>query len=456
VTTDAAVATIASRVLDMVGGRAEAAVTVARVREGLTRFANSFIHQNVVDEHVEVALQVSADGRPAAASTFATSDDALRGLVDRTLSAARLRPVDPAWPGLAPPSALLETGDAHYDEATASATSADRAERVAAFVAAGTPHGLQGAGFCETAYAERAFANSLGQRLEFRTTHAGIDGILRSGGIDGVGASYSVRFADLDAAAVGRQAADRARKAIDPIELPPGRYEVVLDRRCTAALVEFLAFYGFNGRAVAEDRSFVKVGETQLDRRISIWDDATDPRQYGDAFDAEGTPKRRVSLVEAGVVTGVTHDRLTAARAGEGTETTGHALPGGESFGAVATSAFLGPADPADTESAASLVSQVERGLLLSDFWYIRVLDPKTLVATGLTRNGLWLIENGQVGPSVSNLRFTQSFVAALAPDTVLGIGDDGGLAYGDFHLLPSYVPSLRLASWNFTGNAST
>jgi predicted Zn-dependent protease len=97
----------------------------------------------------------------------------------------------------------------------------------------------------------------------------------------------------------------------------------------------------------------------------------------------------------------------------------------------------------------------VERGLLVSDFWYTRVLDPKTLVTTGLTRNGVFLIENGEVRRAASNLRFTQSYVAALAPGQVLGMGDDGRLSPGGLHLSLHYAPSLHLAAWNFTGNAS-
>ena len=228
---------------------------------------------------------------------------------------------------------------------------------------------------------------------------------------------------------------------------------MVLEPRAVAYTLDFFSFYGFNARAVLEGRSFASVGEQQLDPAVSLWDDATDPRQMGLTFDGEGTPKRRVPLVEAGVVVGLTHDRRTAARAGGGAATTGNAVEGGESFGAVGTSLFLGPSGPGTPTE--QLVSEVQRGLLVCDFWYTRVLDPKTVVATGLTRNGVFLIEDGQVGPAVSNLRFTQSYVAALAPGKVLGVGHDGALSQGGLHLAINHAPSLRLAQWNFTGNAS-
>ena len=448
---------LAERLVEIVGRRAEAAVTVTHSRQGLTRFANSFIHQNVVDEHTEIYLQLSVDGHPAAASTYRCDDDALVSLVDRTLAAAALRPADPLWAGLAPPARLLSAPDVHFDAATARAGPAERAESVAAFVAAGG--GLEGAGFCETSTSRRGFANSAGQRLESRDTSAALDAIIRRPGSDGVASTYSCRFADLDGAALGAHAAAQARRGAGPVELPAGRYEVVLEARCVAYLMDFFTLYGFNGRARSEGRSFVARGERQIDPALSISDDATDPRQVGPVFDAEGTPKRRVPLVEAGIVTGVTHDRRSSAMAGDGATTTGHAVAGGESFGALATATFIEPGAVGPVVGAvgpaASLVSEVERGLLVCDFWYTRVLDPKTLVATGLTRNGVFLIERGEIGPAVSNLRFTQSYVAALAPGQVLGVGDDGRLSPGGLHVSLHHAPSLHLASWNFTGNAS-
>jgi predicted Zn-dependent protease len=403
-------------------------------------------------------LQLSVEGRPATATTYRSDDQALAALADRALAAAALRPVDPAWAGLAPPEALVAPGDLHYDPATALVGPDERAEAVAAFVSAGD--GLEGAGFCETTLNDRYFANSAGQRLDSHDTSAALDAILRLPGpdggpsSDGVASTYSFRFADLDGGALGHHAAGRARQGAGPVEVPAGRYEVVLEARCVAYLLDFFTFYGFNGRAVSEGRSFVARGERQLDPVLNLSDDVIDRRQLGPLFDAEGTPKRRAPLVEAGVVTGVTHDRRSAAKAGGGAVTTGHCVPGGEAFGAVAMATLL-EAAPSAVRPVPSMVSEVERGLLVSDFWYTRALDPKTLVATGLTRNGVFLIENGEVGRPVSNLRFTQSYIAALAPGQVLGVGDDARLAPGGLHLSLHCAPSLHLAAWNFTGNAS-
>jgi predicted Zn-dependent protease len=207
---------------------------------------------------------------------------------------------------------------------------------------------------------------------------------------------------------------------------------------------------GFNARAVREGRSFVHPGEDQLDPALSLRDDAGDPRSVGLPFDHEGTPKHPVDLVTAGAVVGLAHDRRTARAAGA--DSTGHAVAGGESFGAVPTNLVV---EGRTTAGPDGLLAAVERGLLVSDFWYTRMLDPKTLVVTGLTRNGVFLVEDGAISAAVSNLRFTQSYAGALGPGRVLGVGDDAALipvAYGSGGFV---VPSLRLASWSFTGGAA-
>jgi predicted Zn-dependent protease len=434
---------VCERVLRRVGTDAEGEVTVTAGAEALTRFATSFIHQNVADDARQVHLRVALDGHVAEATANQADDESLDRLVRSTIEAARLQPVDPGWPGLAP------TADAaavdHWDEPTAVAEPGERAARVGAFVAAAGD--LETAGFCSTEGIHTAFANSAGQRLTGRATSAQLDGIARTGTSDGSARAASARVADLDGSAIGAEATRRARDAADASDLEPGRYEVVLEPSCVVNVLSFLAIYGFNGRAVDEGRSFARIGEAQFDRAITMADDVTHPMAVGIGFDAEGTPKRRHELVRAGVTSGLVHDRRTAKALGA--TSTGNAVAGAGQFGPLPANLVLEPGPATD------LVSGVERGLLVTDFWYTRILDPRTMVVTGLTRNGVWLVEHGRVVRPVTNLRFTQSFLEALAPGAVRGVGSDLTLVSGATFGVGSYlVPSLHLASWNFTGGA--
>ena len=439
---------LGERVLELVGDRAEVEVAASSGRSAITRFANSTIHQNVAEDHVGVRLRLVADGRVAGSSTNRTDSGGLARLVETAFAAAALRPRDPHWPGPAPPAEAPAVE--HWDPATAGAPAEDRAGVVADFVGAGP--GLSGAGYCSSNGFQVFFANSAGQRVWGRTSSATVDGIHRligpsyAGGApaaDGSGWQSAVSLGDLDGGRAGATAAAKARAGADVLELEPGHYQVVLEPACVADVLNFLVGYGFSGKAHAEGRSFVQLGQAQFDPSVSITDDATDPRSSNLAFDAEGTPRRRVELVRDGTSTGLLHDRRSAAQAG--TDSTGHGVVGGESYGPVPSTLVLSPGKVAP----ADLIGGVDRGLLVTEFWYTRILDPKTQVVTGLTRNGVFLIEKGEVAGAVANLRFTQSYVEALAPGNVVALGADARLRGGD-----AIVPSLHLASWHFTGGA--
>jgi len=439
------------------GTGAEVEVYVDRTELALTRFANSYIHQNVAHSATSVRLRVHVDGRTATGSSTLIGDDGLRELVERTVAGCRLMPVDPRWPGLAPPSAAPGTG--WLDEETVRATPDDRADRVAAFVAAAG--GLECAGFCRTSMTSGAYVNSLGQTLSGAGSEASLDAIARTGGADGAARLASWRVADLDGAVLGARAAAKARAGVDPAELPPGVYEVVFEPGAVQDLISNLSFYAFNGKAVEERRSCVELGTDQFDPAVSLVDDVTEPGAIGLPFDVEGTPRHRLSLVDNGRSVAVAHDRRTAAATGG--KPTGHSI-GSIAFGPLTSNLGLVPAPgdpatevdgPAADSSVLDLVAGVGRGLLVTDLWYTRVLDPRPLVVTGLTRNGVWLVEDGEIRGAVQNLRFTQAYPASLAPGQVRGVGTTPVTQPASWLGAAYRAPALHLAAWNFTGNAS-
>jgi predicted Zn-dependent protease len=463
---------LAGQVVELVrrvaGAGVDAEATVTRKDLALTRFANSFIHQNVAWSSVAVRLRVHVDGRTATGSGSLTGPDGLRELVERTLVAARLCPPDPSWPGLTPPTPVPSAPA--VDEATAAAEPDARAARVRAFVDAAD--GLETAGYCRTSQQHVAFASTAGHSAAGRLVEAALDGIARTGGVDGVARLAADRLADLDGAALGARAAAKARAGVDPVELPPGRYEVVFEPAAVADLLQNLAYYGFNGKAYAERKSFAVPGAAQFDPAVTLVDDPL--AATGLPFDLEGTPRGPLPLVTAGTTGAVAHDRRTAATVG-GTST-GHAGPESGTFGPLPVTIRLLPATeqaagaepvvgpgpaagpltgPVVDPDTAALVAGVRRGLLVSDLWYTRVLDPMALTVTGLTRNGVWLVEDGQVIRPVRNLRFTQAYPRALAPGAVLGLGRVPVRQPDRTEQIWWSTPPVHLAEWNFTGGAS-
>ena len=269
-----------------------------------------------------------------------------------------------------------------------------------------------------------------------------MDGIHRAavGGdhpADGYAQATSARLADLDGAAVGARAAAKARAGRDPISLDPGAYEVVLEPKAVAAALLYPAYLGFCGKSHADGISFVRLGELQWDEAVDIWDDALTPGPWAGLRrrgHAQGSPGHR-----AGGRVGGPDPRPPLGRLA-GVDPTGHSTV--RRRGRHALRPVLRRRPPAPE----ALVGEVERGLLVTDLWYNRILDPKTQVVTGLTRNGLFLIEDGRVTAPVQNLRYTQSIVAGFGPGKVLGLGDDAQLVGGEGGDV-MHVPSVRLAA---------
>jgi len=449
-------AEIAARTVEAVTSRlrgAEVVSVLERSEDHLTRFADSAIHQNVADEAWTASVTAHLDGRTLRLTTgLAGPEDggAIEAVADRVAQSLALAPLDPRWAGVA------GAAEVAAEQERPGSTPAERAAAVAAFIEGAG--GLSTAGYVKSYRSESGVATSGGQIASMRTGASAIDGIASINGVDGVSRSRVHAFADLDPYAAGALAAAKARAAQDAAELRPGRYEVILEPAAAANIVSTLAMYGFNGRMALDGASFVELGTQQFDPSISLVDDGP---AWGVTVDSEGTPKQRLAFVEGGRATRIAHDRRTAAESG-GASTghgSGYGVPDAAHLGiepGVAAAVAASPVHVAPT--AASLLAGVtgsSRALLVSDFWYTRVLDPRQVTVTGLTRNGMWLVENGAIVGAVQNVRFTQSYPGALAPGQVLGVGPDVVTDPDSWAPTAHFAPALHLASWNVTGNAS-
>jgi predicted Zn-dependent protease len=262
----------------------------------------------------------------------------------------------------------------------------------------------------------------------------------------GYAAAASQDVRDLNAEVLAREAIEKAQRAQNPIALEPGEYTVVLEEYAVSDLLHFLALMSFHALAVQEERSFVRghFGEAVMHPTVTLWDDGLSPETFSMPFDYEGVPKQKVTFVENGVARAVTYDSFTAAK--EAKSSTGHSLPAPNTVGPLPLHMFLAPGDASKQE----LIRSVTRGVLVTRFWYTRVVHPLKVIMTGMTRDGTFLIENGEVTLPIKNMRFTTSYVDALKH--VKQIGRETKLAHETWLGISTRNPALLLDGFNFTG----
>jgi predicted Zn-dependent protease len=428
--------------LAQAAGADEVEAVVSADEARLTRFANSEIHQNVAEIDESLNLRVAIGRRVGVASSNRLDDEGLRRLAETAVAIARNSAELEDWAGLPEPTPIREIPTA-WSDGTAGSTPEQRADGVRAVIAAADAAGVRAFGSFSTASEQLAVANSKGIRAEQRrTTSQLLTVMMAADGGSGYAEQAGVDATTIDAATVGREAAEKARATENPVSIDPGDWSVVLEEYAVVDILSMLAYMGFSALAVQEERSFFEPGKVIGSELVTIVDDATEPGAMPMAFDYEGVAKQRVVLVERGVCREVVWDTQTAARSGR--RSTGHGLPAPNSFGPFPLNLVMSPGDATRDK----LIGGLERGLLVTRFHYTNPVHPKLAIVTGMTRDGTFLVEGGRIVGPVRNLRFTQSYLAALAGTTA--VGRDRRTLKGDFGGV--LVPAVRIDGWTFTG----
>src|SRR5262249_54545766 len=375
----------------------------------LTRFANSEIHQNVAETNAEVRARAVVGKRTGVAVTNRLEPEALARAVQSATQIARLQPDNPDFPGLQEPVPIQSLRP--YSQATAACRPEQRARAVKAACDLAVEGGLVASGAFSTGAHEIAVANSLGLFAYDASTRAHFATVMMGDDSSGFAERAATDVAALDVEALAREAVETAARGHAPVALEPGDDPVGLQAYAVEEMLTYLAYIGLGAQAVQEGRSFMngRFGEQLAAPSVELWDDGHDPRGLPMAFDFEGVPKQRVDFFERGVARGVVYDRETAAR--EGRDSTGHGLPAPSPHGPMPM--HLDPA--AGDASPDELVAGIERGIYVTRFWYVNVVHPTETVLTGMTRDGTFLIERGEIGPPIRNLRFTMSVLEALS-----------------------------------------
>ena len=420
---------------------ADGDIYLTATEQALTRFANNRIHQNVAHQDAIAHVRVAVGKRQGRAVTNNLSDAGLADAVRQAAEYARLMPEDPDFPGLPEPAPAQSV--AAYDEATA-ACDADRRAAIAGMVChKAADLSLDAAGFCRTGATELAVASTRGADAYHIGSFSGLLITARSDDSAGWAKGGGWRMDGIDGEALADEAIGKAVRGRNPQDLEPAEYPVVLENYAVDDVLEALSFYGMGAQMVQDERSWMSDlrGQQAMSPLVSIYDDGLDAAGWPVPFDAEGVARRRVEVVTDGVVQGPVYNSYTAAKAG--VASTGHQR--GATGGPTATNLFMRPGDRTTEE----LIASVDRGLYITRFYYTRLSHNRGCVMTGMTRDGTFLIENGEITAPVKNLRFTQSYVEALAGCQALSSParlnlNEAGVAM--------HVPAALLGSWRFTG----
>jgi len=418
----------------------ETEVHVDEVDDSLTRFANNAIHQNVAERGLTVSIRTVVDGRTARATTNRIDEDSLRAAIESSLSLAHSQPKDPRL--LAMPGKQKYRKVNRFAAPTAALTPEDRARAVKRACDLAITNGQVAAGIFASGMQQSAMGNSRGLFANYRETHAEFSITMQESPAASWAKANAASVRDFDPQTLAATASDKAHRALNAQELAPGKYTVILESSAVLDVLGFL-FYDFSATALADKRSCLndRMGKPIFGKNISVTDDAYHPLQLGAPFDGEGMPREKIALVQNGVPKNLVYSRVSAKIAKK--KPTGHGFTLPNEYGeAPMNLVFSGGND-----SVEKMIASTDRGLLVTRLWYIREVDPYEKIMTGMTRDGLFVVEKGKITSAVKNFRFNQSLLDMLKNVEMMGpaIRATGEEAF------EMVVPAMKVRDFHFS-----
>lgn len=386
----------------------ETEILLSSAEGALTRFGESRITQNVSQGGGGMSARLLRAGKMGKASTGNLTADGIARCIATAKAAQEVSAVDKDLLPLIEPQTYQSKPN--FFDATVEFSPEARADGIAQAVDFFQKEGLEGAGIFSNGGNGFAIANSNSLWAFHRKTNAAFSISAMSQDSSGWCEDTDPDIAKIDISRVAQTAARKALDSRNPSSIEPGAWTVVFEPAAVADFMLFLIWESFNGKAFVESRSpFTgKIGQKVLGDNITIVDDPYHPLTPGIPFDYEGMPRRAVPLIEKGVFKGVVHDRNTGAKASAAS--TGHALPQPDTNGPIPLNVIISPGE----SSLDEMISSTGKGVLVTRLHYCNILDPMKVTLTGMTRDGLFLIENGRISKGLKNMRFTESVLHIL------------------------------------------
>lgn len=417
----------------------------------LARFTPTEIHQHVAERNRTLILRVVLGKRIAVVTTNILRPSAIAASLHKAISLARIQPPNEAFLSLPRPKPVPEINT--FCENIRRLTPRRKVKIIQEVTALVKEKGFSASGAFSHGEVAVAVVNSLGVEAYQKYSDVFLHLIATNGNGSGYASFVSRDLDQLRVEPLIKAAVTKASGG-DPIQVDPGEYEVILEPEAVREVLVFLGYLGFHALAVQEGRSFFcnEFGSRMVNERVTIYDDGLDPQGLQVPFDFEGVPKQKVVFFEEGVAKNVTYDSFTAAK--EGKESTGHGLSPPNTDGPVPINLFMQSGDSALEE----MIRSVRRGIYISRFHYTNVVEPMKAVITGMTRDGTFWIEEGEIKNPIKNLRFTESILKALS--RVKAISKKRkicppGAVYGRRFLTGTVAPAIQVDGFNFSGVSS-
>ena len=414
----------------------------------LTRFADSAVHQHVAERNQTLILRVVLGKKIAVVTTNMLQPSSIKRLLQKANALAKVQHPNEEFISLPGPKPIPEIET--FSEKISLLTPHRKVKMIKNLLKEVKEKGGKAFGAFSNGRVELAVVNSLGvetyQKFSDLFLHLIVENEKNSGY-----ASFVARNPDqLDVDSLSQEAIQKTSQE-EPIQIGPGEYEVILEPYAVSELLSFLGYLGFHALALQEGRSFFsnRFGEKMADEKVTIYDDGFDPEGLQVPFDFEGIPKKKVTFFDSGVAKEVTYDSFTGGR--EGKESTGHSLIAPNTAGPIPINLFM----KAGESSLEEMIGSVRKGIYVTRFHYTNVVEPMKAVITGMTRDGTFLIEGGEIKRPIKNLRFTESILKSLS--RVAAISKDRricseGTVYSRRFVTGTVAPAIKIDGFNFSG----
>lgn len=417
-------------------------VSIAFDEQGLTRFANSEIHQNVYSSDTEVTINIIEDKKISVVttnvleeseliSTLRSAEEKIEHLPQGEIDLPKISDVE----AIEIDNYCIELNDA-FDIS-------NRAELLKQGIEI-LDEGFIAAGAFSLTNTSLAWGNTMGLRRFSSSSNVNLNVmIIHESGVSGYINVDATKPEELDVIAEFNKSYNKARMGLKPISIEPGKYDVVLEPLAVGDLIKFTGYVGMNSKFYQDGMGCFtgRLGEKVLGDNVSIVDDGNNQNTAQLPFDFEGYKREKLSLVENGILKEIAYDTITALK--EGKKTTGHSI-GYKGEGGIPLNLVVSPGN----SSLEDMIKSTKKGLLVSRFHYMNIVNPREGVLTALTRDGLFLIEDGEIKAPVHNLRFTDSIARIF--NNVEEITSTREKAPG--FVGPSYVPGMKIKDFQFTG----